>query len=64
MNAIMTSPELTRADRCDRCGAIARTRATLPSGAKLLLCRRHADQHEGKLSELGAVLEVSAVLEP
>lgn len=36
MNATLTSPELTKADRCDRCGAAARVRATLPSGAELL----------------------------
>ena len=36
MNATLTSPELTRADRCDRCGAAARVRAKLPSGAELL----------------------------
>lgn len=38
MNATLTSPELTRADRCDRCGAAARVRAKLPSGAELLFC--------------------------
>ncbi|NBP85955.1 MAG: hypothetical protein EBU54_12500 [Mycobacteriaceae bacterium] len=42
MNATVTSPGLTRADRCDRCGAVARVRATLPSGAELLFCQHHA----------------------
>ncbi|WP_423795034.1 DUF7455 domain-containing protein [Mycobacterium tuberculosis] len=42
MNATLTSPELTRADRCDRCGAAARVRAKLPSGAELLFCQHHA----------------------
>jgi hypothetical protein len=60
MNATLTSPELTRADRCDRCGAAARVRAKLPSGAELLFCQHHANEHEAKLSELSAVLEVSA----
>ena len=32
-NATLTSPPLTRADRCDRCGAAARVRAKLSSGA-------------------------------
>jgi hypothetical protein len=59
MNATLTSPELTRADRCDRCGAAACVRATLPSGAELLFCRHHANEHEAKLIELDAVIEVS-----
>ena len=54
MTATLTSPELTRADRCDRCGAAARVRAKLPSGAELL------NEHEAKLVELAAVLEISA----
>ncbi|CAM3090778.1 hypothetical protein H7J50_19140 [Mycobacterium intermedium] len=53
MNATLTSPELTRADRCDRCGAAARVRA------KLLFCQHHANKHEAKLVELAAVLETS-----
>jgi hypothetical protein len=60
MNATLTSRELTRVDRCDRCGAAARLRATLPSGAELLFCQHHANAHEAKLIELAAVLEVSA----
>ena len=60
MNATLTSPELTKADRCDRCGAAARVRAKLPSGAELLFCQHHANEHEAKLVELAAVLEVSA----
>ena len=61
MNATLTSPELTRADRCDRCGAAARVRAKLPSGAELLFCQHHANEHEAKLVELAAVIEVSAI---
>ncbi len=59
MNATLTSRELTRADRCDRCSAAARVRATLPSGLELLFCQHHANQHEAKLTEQAAVLEVS-----
>jgi hypothetical protein len=59
MNATLTSPELTRADRCDRCGAAARVRAKLPSGAELLFCQHHANKHEEKLVESAATLEVS-----
>jgi hypothetical protein len=61
MNATLTTPELTRVDRCDRCGAAARVRAKLPSGAELLFCQHHANKHEAKLAELSAVLEVSAI---
>jgi hypothetical protein len=60
MNATLASPELTRADRCDRCGAPARVRATLASGGELLFCQHHANEHEAKLVELSAVLEVGA----
>jgi hypothetical protein len=59
MNATLTSPELTKADRCDRCGAAARVRAKLRSGAELLFCQHHANEHEAKLTELAAVLEIS-----
>ncbi|MCW2660127.1 MAG: hypothetical protein JWP83_1279 [Mycobacterium sp.] len=59
MYATLTSPELTRADRCDRCGAAARVRAKLPSGLELLFCQHHANQHQSKLTEHDAVLEVS-----
>lgn len=60
MNATLSSPELTRSDRCDRCNAAARVRAKLLSGAELLFCQHHANQHEAKLIELAAVLEVSS----
>ena len=60
MNATLTSPELTRADRCDRCGAAAQVRAKLPSGAELLFCQHHAKEHESKLIEMAAVLQASS----
>lgn len=60
MTATLTGPTLTRADRCDRCSAAARVRATLPSGAELLFCQHHANQHEAKLVEMAAILEVGA----
>lgn len=59
MNATLTSPELTRADRCDRCGAAARVRAKLPSGAELMFCQHHANEHQTRLLELDAVIETS-----
>lgn len=60
MNATLSSPELTRANRCDRCRAAARVRAKLPSGGELLFCQHHANEHEAKLVELAAVLEVNS----
>ncbi len=60
MNATLTSPGLTQADRCDRCGAAARVRAKLASGAVLLFCQHHANKHEAKLLAQSAVLEVAA----
>ncbi|HET9877467.1 MAG TPA: hypothetical protein VFQ37_17190 [Mycobacterium sp.] len=65
MNATLTGPELTTADRCDRCGAAARVRATLPSGAELLFCQHHANKHEARLIEMAANLETAgAPIEP
>ena len=64
MNATLTGPELTKADRCDRCAAAARVRATLPSGFELLFCQHHANQHQSKLIEMDAVLQAGAPLEP
>ena len=57
MQATMTP--LTAADRCDRCGARARVRATLPSGSELLFCQHHANAHSVRLVELAAVIEAS-----
>jgi hypothetical protein len=53
----LTRPELTAADRCDRCGAAARFRAVLPSGGELLFCGHHAREHESRLRELAADLQ-------
>lgn len=53
----LTRPELTAADRCDRCGAAAKVRAVLPSGGELLFCNHHARAHQDRLRELSAQLE-------
>lgn len=51
---------LSAADRCDRCGAGARVRATLPTGGELLFCRHHANEHEARLLELNATIVADA----
>ena len=47
---------LTRQDRCDRCGAQAYVRATLPGvdGVPLLFCGHHFRAHELALVAAGA----------
>jgi hypothetical protein len=54
----VTPAELTRQDRCDRCGAQAFVRATLPSadGMELLFCGHHFRAHELKLVAAGATI--------
>ncbi len=61
MNAMLTRPELSASDRCDRCGAAAKVRAVLPSGGELLFCHHHARKHETKLRELEADIQVDEV---
>lgn len=50
MNTMETQP-LTTADRCDRCGARAYVRVTLPVG-ELLFCGHHAREHAEKFTEI------------
>ena len=57
MPATLTRPELTAADRCDRCGAAAKLRAVLPSGGELLFCGHHAREFEAGLREMDAELQ-------
>ena len=45
---------LTAQDRCDRCGAQAYVRATLPAGAELLFCGHHGNAHRPSLLVAGA----------
>jgi len=63
--SLLTATEnpLTAADRCDRCGARARVRATLSSGSELLFCQHHANEHAPRLAELAAVIETGALEE-
>ena len=53
MNATLTSPELTRADRCDRCGAAAKLEVKLVSGGELTFCGHHANRHGDDLVRIG-----------
>ena len=50
----LTRPQLTLADRCDRCGAAAKVRAVLPKGGELLFCGHHAKAHADRLREMQA----------
>lgn len=54
-----TTAELTRGDRCDRCGAQAFVRATLPAadGLELLFCGHHFRKNELQLIAAGAVVQ-------
>ncbi len=45
---------LTAHDRCDRCGAQAYLRATLPGGTELLFCGHHGNAHRPSLVGAGA----------
>ncbi|MDN5747383.1 MAG: hypothetical protein L0H64_02460 [Pseudonocardia sp.] len=58
MTTSITTPSLTRLDRCDRCGAAALVRATFASGCELLFCGHHARAHAPRLRELGAALRL------
>ncbi|HEY1569851.1 MAG TPA: hypothetical protein VGG05_00800 [Pseudonocardiaceae bacterium] len=57
MTTTLARPELTAADRCDRCGAPAQVRAVLATGGELLFCGHHARQHETRLREMAAELQ-------
>jgi hypothetical protein len=61
MPGTLTSPPLTAADRCDRCGAGARVRAVLTSGGELLFCQHHANEHEDRLREMNATIVTGAI---
>lgn len=49
--------QLTKSDRCDRCGAQAFIRVVLPAGGELLFCVHHGRQYEGRLRELAADIQ-------
>jgi len=51
------APDLTAADRCDRCGAQAYIRATLGEGLELLFCAHHGRKHIEKLRDLDVTIQ-------
>ena len=52
----ISSPVLTRRDRCDRCRAAAHVRAMLRTGGELLFCAHHAREYTPRLLQIGAAL--------
>ena len=46
---LLETTPLRAIDRCDRCGAQAYVRVTLPTGGTLIFCGHHAKKHEEKL---------------
>lgn len=54
ITALAEPAALTRADRCDRCGAQAYVRAVLEAGGELLFCAHHARANEDKLRPMAA----------
>lgn len=49
------APDLTVADRCDRCGAQAYVRVMLGEGLELLFCAHHGRKYDDKLRGLDDV---------
>jgi len=47
---------LTSADRCDRCGAQAYVRVTLPAG-ELLFCAHHAREHADAYRDIATSIQ-------
>ncbi|MDT0261052.1 DUF7455 domain-containing protein [Jatrophihabitans lederbergiae] len=56
MTSTLTVEPLTAVDRCDRCGAQAYVRVTLPAGSELLFCAHHGREYAPKLRELDAAI--------
>jgi len=54
VTAVLETPALTAAERCDRCGAQAYVRVLLASGGELLFCAHHGREHADKLREVAA----------
>jgi hypothetical protein len=52
--ALAPSKPLSAADRCDRCGAQAYVRASLPAGGELIFCAHHGRKFGESLRAAGA----------
>ncbi|GAB3925920.1 hypothetical protein GCM10011575_06770 [Microlunatus endophyticus] len=50
--SVIDDAALTAADRCDRCGAQAYVRVTMPGGSQLLFCAHHGKEHADKLRQV------------
>lgn len=59
--SVTTALPLAAADRCDRCGAQALLRATMPSGLDVLLCNHHGVANEAALAAQGATFDRAVV---
>jgi hypothetical protein len=57
MVATIAHEALTAADRCDRCGARAYVRVTLPAGGELLFCAHHGRAHDQALRAVSADIQ-------
>lgn len=56
VTAAVATP-LQAGDRCDRCGAQAYVRVSLPSGGELLFCAHHSREHAAKLRQVAADIQ-------
>lgn len=57
------APQLTAADRCDRCSAQAYVRAIMPGGGDLIFCNHHAKQYEEHLRKVAVrIIDSEATL--
>ena len=60
-----TPAPLTKADRCDRCGAQAFVRAVMPGGHDLVFCVHHGRRYEQPLRDAAVtVLDQSGEVNP
>lgn len=55
--SVIDDAALTAADRCDRCGAQAYVRVTMPGGSVLLFCAHHSKEHNDKLRQVALKIE-------
>jgi hypothetical protein len=53
----LTARPLVAADRCDRCGAQAYVRVTMPSGLELLFCAHHGRVYQAQLREVAVTIQ-------